>query len=81
VTKTTGFYPRLTVDTTASGAVGQAGGVQLTETITATGLGGELSAALSRWTPSIGVASRTIRTLQASTGSMATGRMRRPSHT
>ena len=42
MTKTTGFYPRLTVDTTASGAVGQAGGVLLTETIAASGLGREL---------------------------------------
>jgi Transposase DDE domain group 1 len=49
VSKTTGFYPRLKVDTTASGAVGQAGGVLLTETIAATGLGGELSVALARW--------------------------------
>ena len=49
MTKTTGFYPRLTVDTTTSGAVGQAGGVLLTETITASGLGRELSAALARW--------------------------------
>ena len=47
--QTTGFYPRLKVDTSASGAVGQAGGVVLTETITATGLGRELSAALAPW--------------------------------
>ena len=47
--KTTGFYPRLTVDTTASAAVGQAGGVLLTETIAVSGLGRELSAALARW--------------------------------
>ena len=47
--QTTGFYPRLSVDTTTSGAVGQAGGVLLTETIAATGLGRELSAALGRW--------------------------------
>ena len=46
--QTTGFYPRLSVDTTTSGAVGQAGGVLLTETIAATGLGRELSAALGR---------------------------------
>ena len=44
--QTTGFYPRLKVDTTASGAVSQAGGVLLTETIAATGLGRELSAGL-----------------------------------
>jgi len=49
VKQTTGFYPRLKVDTSASGAVGQAGGVILTETIAATGLGRELSAALAPW--------------------------------
>jgi len=49
VKKTTGFYPRVNVDTSASGAVGQAGGVVLTETIAATGLGRELSAALAPW--------------------------------
>ena len=37
--KTTGFYPRVRVDTSASGAVGQAGGVLLTQTVTATGDG------------------------------------------
>ena len=47
--KSTGFYPRVEVDTTASGAVGQAGGVLLTETVAATGLGRELSAALAPW--------------------------------
>ena len=47
--KATGFYPHLKVDTAASGAVGQAGGVVLTETIAATGLGKELSAALAPW--------------------------------
>ncbi len=45
----TRFYPRTHVDTTASGAVGQAGGVLLTETVTATGLGAAMSAALSPW--------------------------------
>ena len=49
MTNTTGLYPQLKVDTTASGAVGQAGGVLLTETIAATGLGRELSAALAPW--------------------------------
>jgi hypothetical protein len=39
VSNTTGFYPRIQVDTTNSGAVGQAGGVLLTETIAAPGLG------------------------------------------
>ena len=47
--KTTGFYPRIQVDTTNSGAVGQAGGVLLTETIAAAGLGPAMSAALSGW--------------------------------
>jgi hypothetical protein len=47
VTNTTGLYPQLKVDTTASEAVGQAGGVLLTETIAATGIGRELSAALA----------------------------------
>ncbi len=45
----TGFYPRLRVDTSRVAAVGQAGGVLLTETIRASGLGSELSAALERW--------------------------------
>ncbi|QGH68698.1 IS1380 family transposase [Pseudactinotalea sp. HY158] len=45
----TRFYPRTHVDTAASGAVGQAGGVLLTETVAVTGLGAELSAALSPW--------------------------------
>jgi len=49
VSNTTGFYPRLRVDTTSSGAVGQAGGVLLTETIAACGLGVELSSALAPW--------------------------------
>ena len=49
MTNTTGLYPQLRVDTAASGAVGQAGGVLLTETIAASGLGRELSAALGRW--------------------------------
>ena len=39
--QTTGFYPGLIVDTATSPAVGQAGGVLLTETITLTGLGRE----------------------------------------
>ena len=49
MSNTTGFYPRIQVDTTNSGAVGQAGGVLLTETIAAAGLGPALSAALSGW--------------------------------
>jgi Transposase DDE domain group 1 len=49
VKQTTGFYPRPRVDTASSGAVGQAGGVVLTETIAATGLGRELSTVLAPW--------------------------------
>jgi hypothetical protein len=49
VSNTIGFYPRIQVDTTNSGAVGQAGGVLLTETIAAAGLGPAMSAALSGW--------------------------------
>jgi hypothetical protein len=49
VKQTTGFYPRLSVDTTTSGAVAQAGGVLLTETVAATGIGQELSNELARW--------------------------------
>jgi Transposase DDE domain group 1 len=49
VSNSTGFYPRIQVDTTNSGAVGQAGGVLLTETIAAAGLGLAMSAALSGW--------------------------------
>ena len=47
--QTTGFYPRLIVDTATSPAVGPAGGVLLTETITLTGLGRELATALAPW--------------------------------
>lgn len=47
--KNTGFYPRVTVDTTTSAAVGQAGGVLLTETIAVSGIGRELSHALAPW--------------------------------
>jgi hypothetical protein len=49
VSNSTGFYPRIQVDTTNSGAVGQAGGVLLTETIAAAGLGPAMSAALAGW--------------------------------
>jgi hypothetical protein len=42
------FYPRVRVDTSRSGAVGQAGGVLLTETIAAVGLDAALSAGWSR---------------------------------
>ena len=47
--KNTGFYPRMHVDTANIPAVGHAGGVLLTETIRATGLGNALSEALSPW--------------------------------
>ena len=46
---TTGLYPRLQVDTNGSGAVGQAGGVLLVETIRTSGLDRSLSAALRPW--------------------------------
>ncbi len=49
MSNSTGFYPRLRVDTTSSGAVGQAGGVLLTETVAAAGLGPAMSVALSPW--------------------------------
>jgi hypothetical protein len=39
VKKTTGFYPRPRIDTKTSTAVGQAGGVLLTGTVRASGLG------------------------------------------
>ncbi|MDP9462098.1 MAG: IS1380 family transposase [Actinomycetota bacterium] len=42
-------YPRLSVDTAPVAAVGQAGGVLLTETVSASGLGAGLRAALSPW--------------------------------
>jgi len=47
--KSTGVYPRVRVDTSATAAVGQAGGVLLTRTVTATGLDRHLCAALARW--------------------------------
>jgi len=49
VTQTTGFYPRPRVDTAEVAAVGQAGGVLLTQTVRAAGLDVALSAALTRW--------------------------------
>jgi hypothetical protein len=49
VSKRSGFYPRLAVDTAGSKVVSQAGGVLLTETAGAVGLDLELSAALARW--------------------------------
>lgn len=45
----TGFYPRVRVDTSRTCAVGQAGGVLLTETVRASGLDVALSAGLNGW--------------------------------
>jgi Transposase DDE domain group 1 len=47
--KSTGLYPRVRVDTSATAAVGQAGGVLLTRTVAVTGLDRALSAGLARW--------------------------------
>jgi len=49
VSKYSVLYPRLRVDTAATSAVGQAGGVLLTQTMAVTGLGAGLSKTLSRW--------------------------------
>ena len=46
---TTGFYPRARVDTAKVSAVGQAGGVLLTQTVRAAGLDVGLSNALAPW--------------------------------
>ena len=47
--QTTGFYPRPTVDTAKVAAVGQAGGVLLTQTVRTAGLDTALSAGLAAW--------------------------------
>jgi len=47
--KSTGLYPRVRVDTSATAAVGQAGGVLLIRTVIATGLDRALSAGLAGW--------------------------------
>ncbi len=47
--KNTGAYPRVHVDTAPVSAVGQAGGVLLTETVRASGLDRALSEALAPW--------------------------------
>lgn len=47
--KTTRLYPKMKIDTAPVGAVGQAGGVLLVETVAVTGLTGALSAELARW--------------------------------
>jgi hypothetical protein len=49
VKKTTGFYPRLSVDAGGGSAVSQAGGVLLTSTVRAAGLDVALSQALAPW--------------------------------
>ncbi|MGP9744096.1 transposase [Brachybacterium sp. AOP29-B2-41] len=46
---TTGLYPRPRVDVAPVPAVGQAGGILLTQTLRATGLTTELSRALAPW--------------------------------
>jgi hypothetical protein len=47
--KTIGLYPRMKVDTASVPAVGQAGGVLLTETVRASGLDRFLSEGLAPW--------------------------------
>ena len=47
--KSIGVYPKVHVDVAPVSAVGQAGGVLLTETMRISGLGGELSSALRSW--------------------------------
>ena len=47
--QTTGFYPHVKVDTGGRAAVGQAGGVLLTETVRASGLDVALGEELARW--------------------------------
>lgn len=49
MSKRSRFYPRVQVDSTDCAAVGQAGGVLLTEVVRASGLDGALSAALECW--------------------------------
>jgi len=49
VKKRSRFYPRVRVDTSNSRAVGQAGGVLLTEAVAVAGLDAVLSAALASW--------------------------------
>jgi hypothetical protein len=49
VSKGSGLYPRVQVDTSACAAVGQAGGVLLVETIRTSGIDAGLSAALEPW--------------------------------
>ena len=49
MSKPTGAYPSLTLDTTGTGIVSQAGATLLTATVTTTGLHQALSTALGRW--------------------------------
>jgi hypothetical protein len=49
VKKTTGLYPRPSIDTKAGAAVGQAGGVLLTGTVRVAGLDTALRGELARW--------------------------------
>jgi hypothetical protein len=49
VKKITGFYPRVRVDISRVEAVGQAGGVLLTETVRASGVDILLAQSLARW--------------------------------
>jgi hypothetical protein len=49
VRNTTGFYPRVQVDTGGTGVVSHAGGLLLTETVRTIGPGRLLSTALERW--------------------------------
>ncbi|WP_308301790.1 transposase, partial [Frankia umida] len=49
--KTTALYPSVRVDVAGRGIVSHAGGLMLTETVRASGLGQALSAALAPWRP------------------------------
>ena len=49
MSKSNGFYPRVRVAVSESGAVSQAGSVVLTETVRTVGLDRELSSALGPW--------------------------------
>lgn len=55
MSKSTGSYPSLTVDTAGTGVVSQAGATLLVETVRKTGLDRALSAALDRWRRSTAV--------------------------
>jgi len=53
VSESTSCYPSLSVDTTGTGVVSQAGAVMLLRTAEKTGLGGALSVALAPWRKSL----------------------------